>query len=189
MSSSRLRQRGLSLIELVLFIVVLGVGLATMLALYSQFTRASVDPLIRKQALAIASSLMEEVQLQAYTFCDPDDANVYTASLATDCTTQEGMGAEGGETRYGPARFDNVSDYHGFAMTAGNIVSIDNAPIALLADYEVQAISVVAIDNGEVGAAVPDTEALRITVTTRHIPTDTVVSLQGYRLRYAPRSP
>jgi hypothetical protein len=109
-----------------------------------------------------------------------------------DCATQEAIGVEGGETRYGPTRFDNVSDYHGFAMAAGNIRSIDNSPISLLAGYEVQAVTIATINNGELGAGVPNgenTEALRITVTTRHVPTNTVVSLQGYRLRYAPRSP
>lgn len=191
MSNSR-RQRGLSLIEVVVFIVVMGIGLAAMLALYSQFTRASVDPLVRKQALAIASSLMEEIQLQAFTYCDPDDANVHVATSVGGCTTQEVIGIEGGETRYGATRFDNVSDYDGFAMAAGDIRSIDNAPITLLAGYEVQAITIATINNGELGAGVPNTEnseALRITVTTRHVPTNTIVSLQGYRLRYAPRSP
>lgn len=187
------RQRGVSLIELVVFIVVMGIGLAAMLVLYSQLTVASVDPLVRKQALAIATSLMEEVQLQPFTFCDPDDATVHTANAPAGCTTQEGIGAEGGENRYGAARFDNVSDYHGFAMPAGTLRTIDDpTPIPLLAQYALLPINVATIGNGELGAAVPNgenAEALRITVTVRHVPTGTDVVLQGYRLRYAPRSP
>ncbi|HWA36929.1 MAG TPA: type II secretion system protein [Burkholderiales bacterium] len=190
---SNRRQRGVSLIELVVFIVVMGIGLAATLLLYSRFTSASVDPLIRKQALAIATTLMEEARLQPFTFCDPDDPIVHTATATTDCAVQEGVGAEGGETRYGPARFDNVSDYHGFAMPAGTLRTIDDAtPIALLAQYAVLPIEVATIGNGELGAAVPNaqsSEALRITVTVRHVPTNTDVVLQGYRLRYAPRSP
>ena len=65
MSSSR--QLGLSLVEVVVFIVVLGIGLAGMAVIYNQLTLASVDPVVRKQAVAIASSLMEEIQLRPFT--------------------------------------------------------------------------------------------------------------------------
>ena len=77
------RSRGVSLIEVVVFIVVLGIGISGIVTLYSQLTKASVDPLVRKQALAIASSLMEEIQLRGFTYCDPDDPNVYTAPTST----------------------------------------------------------------------------------------------------------
>src|SRR6266498_3277676 len=118
---SRRRSRGVSLIEAVVFIIVLGIGFAGMLVLYNTATRGSVDPLVRKQALAIASSLLEEIQLRGFTYCDPDDANVYTASSATvganGCaSTVEGppFGPEAGETSR--ALFDNVNDYNNFQM-------------------------------------------------------------------------
>ena len=80
------RQAGFSLLEAVIFIVVLGIGIAGMAILYNQLTVASVDPLVRKQALAIANSLMEEIQLRPFTFCDPDDPLVYTETLPTGCS-------------------------------------------------------------------------------------------------------
>src|SRR5712671_958700 len=131
------RQAGLSLIEVVIFIVVLGIGFTGMLVLYNQMTRGSVDPLVRKQALAIASSLLEEIELRAFTFCDPDDPNVYTAGSAAACTIAEvlpscppgGPANEQAETRYGAVRFDNVNDYNCFSMT-GSINYIINTPIA-----------------------------------------------------------
>src|SRR5512139_3021319 len=117
MSSSR--QGGFSLLETVIFIVVLGIGIAGLAVLYNQLTVASVDPLIRKQALAIASCLMEEIQLRPFTYCDPDDPLVYTETLPSGCSgaaSREAavIGPEAGETRYVDPRFDNVSDYHGF---------------------------------------------------------------------------
>ena len=118
--SSR-RQRGLSLLEVVIFIVVLGVGIAGMAILYNQLTLASVDPLVRKQAVAIANSLMEEIQLRPFTYCDPDDPLVFTAGNPTACATPEGIGAEGAETRYVDPRFDNVSDYAAFPPMSGSI--------------------------------------------------------------------
>lgn len=187
---NRNRAAGVTLIELVVFIVVLGIALVAMMLLFSQFNRASVDPLIRKQALALAASLLDEVQLQPYTFCDPDDVNVHTATASPGggCAVDEALGAEG-ETRYAAPRFDNVSDYHGFAMAGAAIRTVDDpTPIAGLADYSVS-VSVAQIAPNELGASIPASDALRITVAATHAPTNTTVSLQGYRLRYAPNSP
>jgi MSHA pilin protein MshD len=182
--SSRRAARGLSLVELVVFIVVLGVAFAGMLVLYNQLTRASIDPLVRKQALALASSVMEEVQLRAFTFCDPDDPAVHTATVPGDCGTQEVIGVEGGETR---ATFDNVSDYHGLQMGAGTADPVTTAAGTTVdgtADY------FVAVTVAQAGlAAINATESLLIAVTARHVPSGTAVTLQGYRTRYAPRSP
>ncbi len=183
MSSSR--QRGLSLIEVVIFIVVLGIGIAGMAILYNQLTLASVDPLVRKQAVAIANSLMEEIQLRPFTYCDPDDPLVFTAGSPAACGIQEGIGVEGGETRYADPRFDNVSDYNGFTM-AGSIQDINNGTITGLAGYS--ASVAVANAGGDFPAAVPANDALRITVAVTG-PANVGVVLVGYRLRYAPNSP
>jgi MSHA pilin protein MshD len=197
--SSRRSQAGLSLIEVVVFIVVFGIALAGVLILYNQLTRASVDPLVRKQALAIASSLMEEIQLQPFTYCDPDDPLVFTATQPIDCTIQEGIGVEGAETRYGNTgplflRFDNVSDYDNLTMAGSNVADpnsirdITNSTIAGLNGYTV-GVAVTQIAANELGAAITNTsDALRITVTVTG-PANVTVKLQGYRLRYAPNSP
>lgn len=183
--SSR-RERGLTLLEVVVFIVVLGIGIAALAVIYNQLTLASVDPLVRKQAVAIANSLMEEVQLRPFTYCDPDDAAVFTAPAPGGCGVPEGIGTEGPETRYGPTFFDNVGDYHGFTMPAG-IQDIVGAPVAGLEAYAAQ----VAIADGGgdfPGGTVPAPEALRVTVTVSG-PANVRVVLHGYRLRYAPNSP
>src|SRR4051812_9224102 len=146
------REHGMSLIEVAVFIVVVGIALAGIVALYSQLTRASVDPMVRKQALAIASSLLEEIELRAFTFCDPDDAAVYTAANSGGCTTPEIVGTEGGETRYGPTSFDNVSDYHNFKMGTGqvdpNIRTLDNTVLPGLSSYSVE-VSITTIAQDE----------------------------------------
>jgi MSHA pilin protein MshD len=189
----------MSLIEVVVFIVVLGIGFSGILVLYNQVTKASVDPIVRKQALAIASSLLEEIELRGFTYCDPNDPKVYTAAAATatECTGPayvENLGAEtlpssAIETRYAEPRFDNVSDYAGFSMGLAAIRTIDDpTPIPGLQNYSVLA-NVQEIAANELGADVPTTEALRITVTATHQPSGIAVSLQGYRLRYAPNSP
>jgi MSHA pilin protein MshD len=186
------RQRGFSLIETVIFIVVLGIGIAGLAVLYNRLTLSSVDPLVRKQAVAIATSLMEEVQLRPFTFCDPDDPAVFTATMPSpDCATPETIGAEGDETRYASPFFDNVSDYAAFPLMVG-IRDITNIPINGLEGYSAL-VQVQAVGGDFSGAApaqpaVPAGEALRITVTVTG-PADVQFVLQGHRLRYAPNSP
>ena len=63
-----LRQRGISLIELIMFIVIISIALAGILLVMNRVTSNSADTLIRKQSLAIAESLLEEVQLMPFTF-------------------------------------------------------------------------------------------------------------------------
>jgi len=182
--------RGSSLIELILFIVIVSVALAGILLVMNTTTRASADPLIRKQALAIAESLMEEAQLMPFTFCDPDDANVVTAANATvgaaGCATVSEdtvIGAEPGETRYSSTTpFDNVSDYHNFSMNAGNggIRDISNVQIANLAAYT----ATIAMRQAAWGGiAAADSLLITVTVTA---PNGEMVALDSYRTRYSP---
>ena len=179
----RARQLGLSLIELVMFIVALGLALTAVLKAFTQATAASVDPQLRRQALAIAESLMEEVQLMPFTYCDTDDANVETAQAVGDCASlPEALGPEAGETRYATPQFDNVNDYHGLAMTG--IADITNSPVSGLSAYSAS-VSVAADDLGSLSAASGD--ALRITVSVTG-PDGRTLTLDGYRSRHAPHA-
>ncbi|MDL5034524.1 type II secretion system protein [Pelomonas sp. APW6] len=179
---------GLTLIELLMFIMVVGLALAAVLQVFALATKSSADPQVQRQALAIAESLLQEVQLQPFTFCDPDDANVATATNAAvgagtlNCATQaeSAMGPEAGETRSGVPQFDNVNDYHGFSMNG--IADITGTAVTGLADYNV---SVTVAPAGLGGVAAGD--ALRITVTVTG-PGSTSVTLQGYRTRHAPNA-
>jgi Tfp pilus assembly protein PilV len=80
--SSRRKSLGLSLVELVMFIVIVGAAVAGIIGVINVTTRGSVDPMIHKQALAIAEAMMEEVRLQPFTYCDPDDPSAATAELS-----------------------------------------------------------------------------------------------------------
>ena len=175
-------QRGFTLIELIVFIVIVSVALAGVLAVLNQSTAHSADPQLRRQALAIAESLLEEVQLMPFTYCDPDDPGVDTATNAAGCAIPEAIGPEAGETRTGAPQFDNVNDYHGFTMAAG-ISDITGAAVAGLGSYSAS-ITVQAAALGSIPAA---GDALRITVTVNG-PGNTQVKLEGWRTRYAPNA-
>ena len=55
------RQKGLTLVELIAFIVIVSIGLTGILAVMNQTVRSSADPMARKQALSFAEAVLEEV--------------------------------------------------------------------------------------------------------------------------------
>jgi len=184
-------QRGVSLIELVVFIVIVSTAVVGILKALDNANRSSTDPMVRKQALAIAEALMEEVQLQPFTYCDPDDLPAGTASSAADCTGGVGgpndesklaLGPEAGETRASATTpFDNVSDYNGLSMVSG-ITDLSGAALTGLDAYSAS----VTVANQALGA-VPASDSLLITVSVTG-PANTTVVLHGYRTRYAPNA-
>jgi len=191
--------RGASLVELIMFIVVIGVGLVGILAVMNLNTAASADPLVQKQALAIGEAYLEEVLSAPFTYCDPDDANAATAESTgavnpanplVCATTREALGAEGGETRSGSPNFDNVSDYS--ALAAAVPATLEGTAIPGLGAYTVS-VAIVAEAIGPGGAVVAANDSngfpqsLRVTVTVSG-PGNTTVSLDGYRTRYAPNA-
>ncbi len=191
------RQSGVSLIELVMFIVIISIAVTGILLVMNLTAAHSADPLIRKQALAIAESLLEEVELMPFTYCDPGDASAVVATSAADCTGGSGGANDqnkGGmaltsptpasETRYHTTDpFDNVADYAGFSMISIN--DITNIPIAGLGNFSAS-VAITRAGVALLGGA-DDGAALRITVTVAG-PGNTSVVLDGYRTRYAPRS-
>lgn len=179
---SMTNQRGLSMIELLVFIVVVGIAVTGVLQVYSSTSRTSVDPMVRKQALAVAESLLDEVLSKPYTYCDPDDANADTATSPAGCATlPEGMGWEPGETRYSNITpFDNVNDYNNFNMMAG-IRDLTNVAIQGLGAYTARVrVQAAGAFNG-----IPAGETLLVTVTVTG-PGNHSITLSGYRTRYAP---
>lgn len=173
--------RGLSLIELIVFIVIVSVALAGVLSVLNLTTSRSADPMIRKQMLAIAEGLMDEVAAQAFTWCDPDDPAAATATSAAACATPEALGAEGGESRGSAVTpFDNVNDYNGLAGITTGITGTAIPP-----GYSA-AISVAQNALGPGAAVVPAAASLLITVTVSFGGEN--LTIEGYRTRYAPNS-
>ncbi len=120
-ASRRLRRRraqGFTLPEAILAIVVIGVGLAGLLLAFGTVARSSADPVLRKQLLAIAQEMLEEVQLKPYAAA----ANAAAAGCARDT-------------------YNDIGDFNGYS--AAGICTVDGVRIAALANYSVQ-VAVVA---------------------------------------------
>ena len=102
MSIREATQRGITLIEQIVFIVIVSVGVVGLISVMNPMIRNSGDPMVTKQFVAIAESLLNEVLHQPFTWCDPDDANAATAQSYAGCASnaQNTMGpTPAGETR------------------------------------------------------------------------------------------
>ena len=195
--ANAMRQYGVTLVELVVFIVIISVGVVGLLSVSGSTILHSADPMVRKQAIAIAESLLMEIEQRPFTWCVPSDRNVEATSAVLDPTATdpskcwdavESMGPETGDDRYSSSTpFNNVNDYHNFSMPDANCAGIcplgDPAPIAGLADYSAT-VSVVSAGTG-LGLA-DNSAALKITVTVAG--RGETISLVGYRSRYAPNA-
>lgn len=195
---ARRRQAGLSLVEMVMFMVIVSIAVMGVVQTMNLTARNSADPLLRKQALLIAESLLEEVQMAHFTFCDPNDANAESAANVAACTTVENVGAPAGATR----PYVNVNDYvsafnvaqGAFNNPAGVLVDVQQVPLPVPGYSATLKIVPVPLGGGPNAQQIPsDTtpanmNVLQITVTVNFKSgsgNDSVV-LDGYRTRYAP---
>lgn len=184
MSASRKplrRMAGLTLVELVMFIVIVGAAIAGGLSVLNVSVRSSADPQLRKQAVAVAEALLEEIQLSGMTFCDPADPDLENAVSETLCLVRpEVAGPEAGNAR----PFDNVNDYvatYGAAQAiAGDVTG---AAAAIPAGYAASVTITPEALNG-IASSSADPEVLRIAVTVTY--GSDSITLEGYRTRYAP---
>ena len=173
------RQHGMTLIELIVFIVIVSTALAGVVTVFLVTTKSSADPMIRKQALAIAEAVLEEVMLQPFTWCDPDDPAAPTATGYGDCATPENnLTAEVGETRGSATTpWDNVNDYNSATPISTNIGG--GGSTLYPATVTVQRVAL----NG-VGDATATSAALLVTVSV--VAGNESIQLQGYRTRHSP---
>ena len=156
MCMTKPRQRGFTLIELIIFIVVIGAGLSGILLVMDTTVKSSADPMVRKQAMALAESILEEIVLKNY--CDPDPGG----ASAPACGPHVNKGTNRNI-------YDNVDDYNGQSNS-----TFTDLP-AELASY---GIGIVVAD----GTATLGVAAKKITVTITH--GSDVVSMVGYRSNY-----
>ncbi|USX12067.1 type II secretion system GspH family protein [Oxalobacteraceae bacterium OTU3CAMAD1] len=207
------RQRGLTIIELVLFMVIMGVAAAGIIGVLNIGTKSSADPLRRKQAMLIAEAYMEEVQSAGLTFCAPTDANYGAATTQDGCATPGGVAAFGQRPNGARRPYASVADYvtqpgtpqpsfadangvdrdvNGSALGLDVMGNNSLGPITTTVEVNVLGPAGSPNGNGALGpngrnivSAANNLQVLRITIVTTYGPGLTI-QLDGYRTRYAP---
>ena len=153
--ASPARRRGFSLVEVIVFIMIVSIALVGVLSVMNLTTQRSADPLIRKQAIAVAESMLEEVSLQAFPV----------------------GGFAGPYTQANRQFFDDIRDYDGFT-TSGIFPIDDTTAIPGLTAYTLSVAMVGSALNG-----IPAADASLITVTVTG-PDGVPVAISGYRTNY-----
>ncbi|MEY4766508.1 MAG: hypothetical protein RI907_3181 [Pseudomonadota bacterium] len=104
------RQRGFTLVEVIVAIVVIGVGMAGVMMAFSQSVRSSADPVVSKQMLILAEEFMEEVSLKAY--------STPSATAPTDCArlALTTVGAYNGYSQSKICDIDGVTQLTGYGV-------------------------------------------------------------------------
>lgn len=151
------RQRGMTLVELVIAIVIVGIAAAALYSAMAAIGGRSADPMLRQQSLAVAEAYLEEIL--ARNFLDPASHD--------QCPSPPVAGR---------TAFDNVCDYAGRDDDGAH--GADGNLIAGLQDYRVRVAVTPQAFNGLSADA-----ALRVTVTVES-PDGQTLSLSGWRTCY-----
>lgn len=155
---NRLRQSGFSLIEVVVFIVIVSVGVTGLMSVMNATVKHSADPMLRKQAVAMAEAILDEV-------------------MAKDYANPTGGFTETSSTCANRSQYDDVGDYTCFAgppFIAGTD-TLSAAPISALASYSAKVAIISGVDVGGIAM-----KKITVTVTGGTEP----IELYGYRASY-----
>ncbi|MDD5301264.1 MAG: hypothetical protein PHD65_12325 [Gallionella sp.] len=145
---------GISLIELIIFIVIVSVALAGIMLVMNTTTRYSADPLIQKQSLTIAESLLEEIELKDFT--------------------------SGGYSGADRSQFNDIFDYNALSASAVTYAN-SSVPVTGLESYSVSAV--VATLPAAWGN-IPAASAAQITVTVVNGPSGHAIEMTGYKVAH-----
>jgi MSHA pilin protein MshD len=149
-----MKQRGTTLIELVITITLIAIAVTAVLGTLAANAKASAEGMARAQAMAIAGAYLEEIRLKP-------------------CVDPDGVDGE-----VGRVNFDDVDDYNGLNDN-GAVDQFGNA-IAGLGQYQVS----VAVVHSSALTGVPNASAYRIDLTVTYPAAGVDVRLSGYRANY-----
>ena len=162
-------QRGVTLVELVMTIVIIGVAIAGVVGAFSLITGRSADPLNQTRAAALAQLYMDEILARNY------DESSKVGGGRVDATDVDcGSPGADGETRAG---YDDVDDYN----VINNEAPQDGKgnPLPGYENFRVSVtVSCAGGDIAEMSLATSDAKRIDITITD---PSSATYQFSAYR--------
>ena len=201
-------QSGISLIELVIFIVILAIALTAITLVYINTTRNSADPLVRIKSVELAQLTLNEILLKKYDENTPVGSGC-VEHAPTRCTsgdsaaTNTTFGPDTGETNR--TQYNDVDDYTDKLYCGSNVTAAqtacptltcetlrDESGVDISAQYNGFSVCITVsfaggagteISNFSSGVGVEINDAKRIDVFVTD-PANSKISLTAYSLNY-----
>ena len=135
------RGRGVTLIELIVFIVIIGVALSATLSVFTQNIQYSSDPLIQTRALELAQAQLDEILARKFDEATPTGGVPACGTAGVPACNGIAIDAD----------FDDVGDFNGFVDTsyAGYTVTVTvvdaGTDLGLAADDQARLVTVTVV--------------------------------------------
>ncbi|NIB44394.1 type II secretion system protein [Pseudomaricurvus alkylphenolicus] len=156
--------RGVTLIELLVFVVVIGTATTALFSVFNVTMANNVDPMIRVRLQELAQSQLDEILARKYNENTPTGGIPACGSGEVGALACTGIGTDGGEAGVGD--YDDVDDFHLFADTP----------------FPGYNRSVSVTEGGtDIGLAVGQAKRITVTVTA---PAGESVQLSAYRANF-----
>ncbi|MDO3723189.1 type II secretion system protein [Marinobacter sp. chi1] len=160
------RERGATLVELVITIVIISTAIAGVVGAFSLISGRSADPLNETRAVALAQLYMDEILTRKYDEQTPQGG---VPRYNGACS----IGSEGAESR---ATFDDVDDYNGLTDTP------PSSALSSLSGYSGFSVQVsVSCAGTEVGLAASQAKRIDLVVSA---PDNRDFTFSAYRANF-----
>ena len=177
---------GVTLIEMIVTIVILGIAMVGVAVMVRQGIQQSANTLVETRAVALGNAYLDEIMGRRF---DERSARsglnpCFGLAGGRPCSLEVNFGPDGGESR---PRFDDVDDYHGLAEGDGEATPLQDGEGVDRDGYENYKVEVnvqYAGDDLLLGGALDETHAKLITVTVTSRDQNQGWDLSVYRTNY-----
>jgi len=179
-------QRGVTLVELIISIVIIGIAATALLQSLGFQVLSNVDPMQRSQSQLLARQFLSEVASRSYYDPSADPrTNPTMSNAAVSASIQDQTASDAIQPR---SNWDNVFEYDGYNSGPSGITDAQGNNIDGLENYQVQVLIDIShsVQLGDISNSPdPDCPAkiMQITVTTTD-PRGQQTILNGYRTGY-----
>ena len=161
-----MNRKGLTLIEMIVFIVIFSIGVMGVLVLFYNTINRSSNPTIRLKGVEVASAVMDEILSRKFDNDTPNGGGTIPLSLVN-------IGKEPPDDS-NTIQYDDVDDYNGLSCITGSSGCFEDITPGYRVNISVTCAQV-ASDGKITQAACPTTYKLITVRVEGHVPNETYV--------------